>query len=179
MSKYDQYNQYPSRGLSAAETVLLSVWPTLARHHDDVVLVGGLAVHYLTRGQNKAWPGAITMDVDLGVSLVVDDDRYGNIMDDMRGLGFLPDTEIGNRLVREVDGLKMYLDFMTASGKKLSLNDTQRRSLAKKGKRLGWADLQKYATLVTPSTLRARGIIPHPNEANAPIGSSSSARIWK
>lgn len=120
MSKYDQYNQYPSRGLTAAEAVFLSVWPTLARHHDDVVLVGGLAVHYLTRGQNKAWPGAITMDVDLGLSLVVDDDRYGNIMDDMRGLGFQSDAEIGNRLVREVDGLKMYLDFMTDAGKKLS-----------------------------------------------------------
>lgn len=120
MSKYDQYNQYPSRGLYAAEAALLSVWPTLARHHDDVVLVGGLAVHYLTRGQSKAWPGAITMDVDLGLSLVVDDDRYGNIMDDMRGLGFQPDAEIGNRLVREVDGLKMYLDFMTDSGHKLS-----------------------------------------------------------
>ncbi len=120
MSKYDQFDQYPSRGLSAAETVLLSVWPTLARHHDDVVLVGGLAVHYLTRGQNKAWPGAITMDVDLGLSMVVDDDRYGNIMDDMRGIGFRPDDEIGNRLVREVDGLKMYLDFMTDAGNKLS-----------------------------------------------------------
>jgi len=34
--------------------------------------------------------------------MVVDDDRYGNIMDDMRGIGFRPDAEIGNRLAREV-----------------------------------------------------------------------------
>ena len=114
----DQFNQYPSRGLIAAESVLLSVWPTLTRHQDDIVLVGGLAVHYLTRGQSKGWPGAVTMDVDLGLSLAVDDDRYGSIMDDMRGLGFSPDSEIKNRLVREVDGLKMYLDFMTDSGDK-------------------------------------------------------------
>lgn len=120
MSKYDRFDQYPSRGLGAAEAVLLSVWPTLVRHRDDVVLVGGLAVHYLTRGQNKEWPGAITMDVDLGLSLVVDDDRYGNIMDDMRGLGFRPDTQLGGRLVREVDGLRMYLDFMTDAGNDLS-----------------------------------------------------------
>jgi len=116
MSKFDQFDAYPSRGLSASESVLLTVWPTLQRHHDDIVLVGGLAVHYLTREQSKSWPGAVTMDVDLGLSLAVDDDRYGSIMDDMRGLGFSYDGNAKDRLVREVDGLKMYLDFMTDSG---------------------------------------------------------------
>jgi hypothetical protein len=47
------------------------------------------------------------MDVDLGLSLAVDDDRYGNILDDMKGLGFSDDPDQVNRLVREVDGLKM------------------------------------------------------------------------
>lgn len=116
MSKFDQFDAYPARGLNAAESVLLTVWPTLQRHHEDVVLVGGLAVHYLTKEQSKGWPGAVTMDVDLGLSLVVDDDRYGSIADDMRGLGFTYDPNAENRLVREVDGLKMYLDFMTDSG---------------------------------------------------------------
>ena len=56
MSKFDQFDAYPSRGLSASESVLLTVWPTFHRHHDDIVLVGGLAVHYLTREQSKSWP---------------------------------------------------------------------------------------------------------------------------
>lgn len=116
MSKFDQFDAYPARGLSAAESVLLTVWPTLQRHHEDIVLVGGLAVHYLTKEQSKGWPGAVTMDVDLGLSLAVDDDRYGSIMEDMKGLGFKYDEDMENRLVREVDGLKMYLDFMTDSG---------------------------------------------------------------
>jgi hypothetical protein len=119
MSKFDSFQQYPARGLAAAESVLLTVWPTLARHHDDIVLIGGLAVHYLTREHTKGWPGAVTMDVDLGLSLAVDDDRYGNILNDMRGLGFSDDPDQTNRLVREVDGLKMYLDFLTDSGTKL------------------------------------------------------------
>jgi hypothetical protein len=107
MSKFDSFQQYPARGLAAAESVLLTVWPTLARHHDDIVLIGGLAVHYLTREHTTGWPGAVTMDVDLGLSLAVDDDRYGNILDDMKGLGFSDDPDQVNRLVREVDGLKM------------------------------------------------------------------------
>lgn len=120
MSKFDHFEQYPARGLAAAESVLLTVWPTLTRHHDDIVLIGGIAVHYLTREHTKGWPGAVTMDVDLGISLAADDDRYGNILDDMRGLGFANDPEIQNRLVREVDGLRMYLDFMTDSGQALT-----------------------------------------------------------
>jgi len=48
--------------------------------------------------------------------------------------------------------LKQQLD---QTGKKLKLNNCQRRNLAKKGKRLGWALLQEYATLVTPGTILA------------------------
>ncbi len=40
-----------------------------------------------------------------------------------------------------------------ATGKKLRLNDKQRRNLAKKGKKLGWAQLQQYANIVTPNTI--------------------------
>ncbi|HAV12706.1 MAG TPA: hypothetical protein DCX06_04300, partial [Opitutae bacterium] len=120
MSKFDSFDKYPARGLAAAESALLTVWPTLKRHHEDIVLIGGLAVHYLTREHTQVWPGAVTMDVDLGLSLAVDDDRYGNIMEDMSGLGFTGDPKQENRLVREVDGLKMYLDFLTDSGTKLT-----------------------------------------------------------
>lgn len=42
-----------------------------------------------------------------------------------------------------------------ATGKKLSLTNKQRRNLAKKGKKLGWKQLQAYATLVTPATIMA------------------------
>ena len=49
--------------------------------------------------------------------------------------------------------LKEQLD---ASGKKLRLTNAQRRSLAKKGRRLGWQQLQQYANLVRPETVPHR-----------------------
>ena len=44
---------------------------------------------------------------------------------------------------------------LNETGKKLTLNNCQRRNLAKKGKRLGWSLLQEYTTLVTPGTIMA------------------------
>ncbi len=46
MSKHETFADYPPRSLAAAEAALLTIWPTLNRYHDDLVLVGGLAVHY-------------------------------------------------------------------------------------------------------------------------------------
>jgi len=60
--------------------------------------------------------------------------------------------EVIEYLLEENRVLKQQFD---ATGKKLRLNDMQRRSLAKKGKKLGWTALQEYATLVTPTTILA------------------------
>ena len=55
-------------------------------------------------------------------------------------------------LLAENQVLKEQLE---ATGKKLCLNNRQRRELAKRGKALGWQGLKKYATLVTPETILA------------------------
>jgi len=55
-------------------------------------------------------------------------------------------------LLEENHVLKQQLD---QKGKKLKLTNCQRRSLAKKGKAMGWSLLQEYATLVRPETLLA------------------------
>jgi len=55
-------------------------------------------------------------------------------------------------LLEENKVLKEQFD---ATGKKLRLNNHQRRGLAKRGKALGWALLQEYATLVRPETILA------------------------
>lgn len=49
MSKCGTFGDYPSDSLASAEKVLLTAWRSLERYHDDLVLVGGLAVHYLTK----------------------------------------------------------------------------------------------------------------------------------
>lgn len=63
MSKHQTFAEYPPRGLAAAEAALLTMWPTLNRYHHDLVLVGGLAVHYLTRRDSGDWPSAVTRPV--------------------------------------------------------------------------------------------------------------------
>ncbi len=110
MSKFGTFGEYPKESLRLTEAVLLTTWRSLERYHDDLVLVGGLAVHYLTRGKTLGLPGAVTLDVDFGIALAASGDQYGTIKSDLAGLGFKSE---GNRLVREFDNLKLYLDFLT------------------------------------------------------------------
>jgi len=44
MSKFSSFAEYPPRSLAGAEAALLTAWASLERFHDDLVLVGGLAV---------------------------------------------------------------------------------------------------------------------------------------
>jgi hypothetical protein len=113
MSKHETFTDYPPRSLAAAESALLTIWPTLSRYHDDLVLVGGLAVHYLTKREEGHWPGAVTMDVDFGISLATEGGQYGTVQSDLSGLGFQPESTHSNRLVRQVDGMSLYVDFLT------------------------------------------------------------------
>lgn len=110
MSKYDTFGAYPQRSLLSAEAALLTVWPTLSRYHDDLVLVGGLAIHYLTRRDIQGLPGAVTLDVDLGISLGASGGQYGTIKSDLAGLGFVSE---GQRSVRKRGEIALYIDFLT------------------------------------------------------------------
>ena len=90
MSKHETFTAYPSRGLAAAESALLTIWPTLSRYQDDLVLVGGLAIHHLTSREGSNWPGAVTMDVDFGIELSAGGDQY-SLRSDLAGIGFHAD----------------------------------------------------------------------------------------
>ena len=61
----------------------------------------------------RSWPGAVTMDVDFGISLAAEGGQYGTIRSDLGGLGLELDKEQPNRLVRQVEGIALYLDFLT------------------------------------------------------------------
>ncbi|NUN92374.1 MAG: hypothetical protein HUU04_01185 [Verrucomicrobiae bacterium] len=113
MTKFGTFGQYPKESLPSAEAALLTVWPSLARYHDDLVLVGGLAVHYLTRHDLSDLPGAVTMGVDLGIMLAASGGLYGTIRSELAGLDFRRDTTDENRLVRKYGSLNLYLDFIT------------------------------------------------------------------
>lgn len=110
MSRFSTYGDYPKGSLDWAEMVLLTAWRSLERYHDEIVLVGGLAVHYLTRRDVAGIPGAVTMDVDFGITLGASGGQYGTIASDLAGLGFV---SRGNRLVRKFGDQNLYLDFLT------------------------------------------------------------------
>ena len=110
MSKFGTFGDYPKESLLSAQAALMTAWRSLERYHDDLVLVGGLAVHYLTKHNVAGLPGAVTMDVDFGISLAASAGQYGTIKTDLAGLDFKSE---GNRLVRKFGNLNLYLDFLT------------------------------------------------------------------
>jgi hypothetical protein len=97
MSKFGQYEEYSGEGLAKAKAALLTVWPTLSRYHDDLVLVGGLAVDCLTKAQVGGYPVAVTIDADLGISIGAGGGMYGTISSDLEGLSFIRDVENPSR----------------------------------------------------------------------------------
>ncbi len=111
--KADTFDGYPARSLETAERGLITVWESLANYWDDLVLVGGLAVHYsvaATKVVQANLPGAVTMDVDFGISLGASAGMYGTIGNDLGGLGFKHEE---GRLVKMVNGQALFIDFLT------------------------------------------------------------------
>ena len=49
-----QLGDYSQFGLAAAEAALFSAWGALEKFHEDLVVVGGLAVHYHTRDEKNS-----------------------------------------------------------------------------------------------------------------------------
>lgn len=110
MSKFATFGAYPPASLATTESVLLTVWRTLERYEEDLVLVGGLAVNYLTRRGLPGLPGAVTMDVDFGITLGATGGQYCTIQSELAGLGFRVENR---RLVRPCGPLNLYIDFLT------------------------------------------------------------------
>lgn len=111
MSKFASFAEYPPRSLAGAEAALLTAWASLERFHEDLVLVGGLAVRYLTTPGTPLLPGAVTMDVDLGVTLAAEGGQYGSLADDLLGQGFRRDPH--GRFARQFETLPVFMDFLT------------------------------------------------------------------
>jgi len=112
MSKFSSFAEYPPRSLVGAEAALLTAWASLERFHNDLVLVGGLAVKYLTKQGGGLLPGPVTMDVDLGVTLAVEaGGQYGSMDDDLTGQGFKRDDD--GRYARQFETMPVFIDFLT------------------------------------------------------------------
>lgn len=106
------WDAYPPDGLSVSEKALFEVWDRLEKFREDLVVVGGLAVHFHTRGSgNPFYPAAPTLDVDFGISLGTDAGMKGTVQFDLMQAGY---AEVESRMVMKLEnGRNLYVDFLT------------------------------------------------------------------
>ena len=103
---------YSLRGLAMAERALFQAWDGLEKFHQDLVVIGGLAVYHHTRNtENQIFPTTATLDVDMGISLGTDAGLAGTVRFDLLMLGYQPDEK--GRLFQDSPEGKIYLDFLT------------------------------------------------------------------
>ena len=107
--KLARYDQYRPEDTALAESALLTVWAALGDLTHDLVLVGGLVPRYICTPQ----PGdvtAVTMDVDLGVSLELSAGQYESTSRRLGDHGF---EWKDKRFVKTIKNVDLYLDFLT------------------------------------------------------------------
>jgi len=104
--------RYSLQGLALAEAALFQAWDGLEKFHEDLVVVGGLAVYHHTRNtENQVFPITATLDVDMGISLGTDAGLAGTVHFDLLMLGYQSDDK--GRLYQDSPHGKIYLDFLT------------------------------------------------------------------
>lgn len=114
--KFERYDKYLAADTSLPPRALLTTWEALADFHDDLVLVGGLAVRYLTQPPLAGHPGPVTLDVDFGVSLAVDRGLGPTLRQTLHEQDFRWDAR-DRRFARELPGLRLQVDLLTDDGK--------------------------------------------------------------
>jgi hypothetical protein len=112
--KYETYSLYDVRHTALAESAFLTLWPTLGRWHEDLVLVGGLVPRYLCgdHTEPRSLPRPATLDVDLGIALAADSGQYGSLLWELSGQGFRPSKKHPARLEKIIGAFAVYVDFL-------------------------------------------------------------------
>lgn len=108
--KQDTFDKYPADRLELPTQALLTVWDCLPDYQNDLVLVGGLAVRFLTQPPAAGQPGPVTLDVDLGVSLAAEGGAYPGIRENLSGQGFIWGQ---GRFTRHFPNFDLHLDLLT------------------------------------------------------------------
>lgn len=108
----NSWDSASSGNMSITEKALFEVWDRLEKFRSDLVVVGGLAVYYHTRGnESPFYPAAATLDVDFGISLGTDAGMKGTVQFDLIQAGY---EEIESRMVKRLEnGTNLYVDFLT------------------------------------------------------------------
>lgn len=108
--KHDTFEKYPAESLDLTQRALLTTWDCLSDFQDDLVLVGGLAVRYMTRRAKEGLPDAVTLDVDFGVSIGISGGVYGSMRETLSAHNF---EWKGGRFSRVFGRMALFVDLLT------------------------------------------------------------------
>jgi hypothetical protein len=104
---------YLAGDLKMADRALLTAWDCLPRFHEDMVLIGGLAVGHLTNPPAEGQPGPVTFDVDFGISIGTSSGMYDTIRATLSKHGF---QWTGGRFLRKYADFDLHIDLLTDDG---------------------------------------------------------------
>jgi hypothetical protein len=106
--KKEHYQDYSPEETVRAESALLTAWAVLRDLTDDLVLIGGLVPRYICKKTDDLH--AVTIDVDLGVSLGLSSGQYDTTRKRLEDSGFEWKEK---RFVKTIGKTPLYLDFLT------------------------------------------------------------------
>jgi hypothetical protein len=107
-----QFDDYPAHGVVSASGALVRAWSALENFHSDLVVVGGLAIHFHTRQvENPLYRPTPTLDVDFGMTLAADAGLAAPAAFALMQAGFR-ETEEGRMYLDSEEG-KLFVDFLT------------------------------------------------------------------
>jgi len=107
--KREHYGDYTVAETLRSESALLTVWAVLREFEEELALIGGLVPRYLCSPASNELQ-AVTMDVDIAVSLGLSSGLYDTTTTRLRGCGF---SLREGRFVKEVGQATLFLDFLT------------------------------------------------------------------
>jgi hypothetical protein len=81
--KFDTYDKYLASDTNLPTQALLTAWDCLAAFRGDLVLVGGLAVRYLTKPAPSGKPGAVTLDIDFATKKTQEITKAYDVLSDI------------------------------------------------------------------------------------------------
>lgn len=105
----EHYNDYTTNDTVRSESALLTVWAVLRDLTEDLVLVGGLVPRFICNPKPGALQ-AVTMDVDLAISLAMSTGQYDTTRTRLEKAGF---RWIEKRFVKTIAKTNLFLDFLT------------------------------------------------------------------
>jgi hypothetical protein len=109
---FPHLSDYPEETLLSVEVALVQAWSALENFRSDLVVVGGLAIHYHTRNKRQPlYRPAATLDVDFGITLAADAGMAAPAAFALAMANFSEDEK--GRMYRVFKHGELYLDFLT------------------------------------------------------------------